>query len=155
MSSLGKQFEQKVKEDFVKVDGATIDRLYDTTNGFKNISQISDFIGYRYPNIFYLEVKSHSGNTFPLTKLTQYGKLVSKVGIYGVRAGVIIWFYDHDKVVYVPISEITKMKNDGKKSVNIKMLSEKSYNIIEIPSIKKRTFLDSDYRVLMSLKEGE
>ena len=152
----GKAFEAKFKTDFLKtVPNASIDRLYDTTNGFKTISNISDFIGYSYPNIFYLECKSHLNNTFPLVNLTQYDKLKTKVGIPGVRAGVIIWFIDHDKVCYVPISTITKLKEDDKKSVNIKMLSDKSYNIVEIPSIKKRVFLDSDYSVLLTLKDGE
>jgi len=55
----------------------------------------------------------------------------------------------------VPISTITKLKEDGKKSVNVKMLDDNSYNIIEIPSVKKRVFLDSDYSCLMNLKEGD
>ncbi len=47
------------------------------------------------------------------------------------------------------------MIKDGKKSIGIKMLTDKSYNIIEIPSEKKRIYLDSDYTILMSLKDGE
>ena len=62
---------------------------------------------------------------------------------------------DHDKVVYLPVSSVTKMMEDGKKSFNIKMLEDKSYNIIEIPSVKKRVFLDSDCSILVNLKEGE
>ena len=151
----GKQFEQKFKEDFLKLEGASIDRLYDTMNGYKSISQISDFIGYLFPHIFYLECKSIHGNTFPLTNLTQYDKLKYKVGIKGVRVGVIIWFTDHDKVLYVPISSITQMKNDCKKSINIKMLEDKKYFILDIPSIKRRVFLDSDYSVLSKLEEGQ
>ncbi len=151
----GKQFEQKFKEDFLKVPNATLDRLYDTTFGYKSISQICDFIGYIEPNIFYLECKSTQGNTFAISKLTQYDKLKEKVGIPGVRTGVIIWFYDHGKVIYVPISTITKAIADNKKSINIKMLDEKLYNLIEIPSKKRRIFLDSDYSILTTLKEGE
>lgn len=152
----GKQFEVKFKEDFKRsFPNSTIDRIYDTTNGYKTISNISDFIGYNYPNIYYLECKSHQGNTFPLTNLTQYDKLKAKVGIKGVRAGVVLWFIDHDKVCYVPISTITQLKKDDKKSVNVKMLEDKSYNIYEIPSVKKRVFLDSDYSILADLKEGE
>ena len=152
----GKQFEVKFKEDFKRsFPNSTIDRIYDTTNGYKTISNISDFIGYNYPNIYYLECKSHQGNTFPLTNLTQYDKLKAKVGIKGVRAGVVLWFIDHDKVCYVPISTITQLKKDDKKSVNVKMLEDKSYNIYEIPSVNKRVFLDSDYSILADLKEGE
>jgi len=152
----GKAFEVKFKQDWLRtVPNSTIDRLYDTTNGYKSVSNISDFIGYSYPNIFYLECKSHQGNTFPLANLTQYDKLTGKVGIPGVRAGMILWFIDHDRVCYVPISTITQLKNDEKKSVNVKMLDDLSYNIIEIPSIKKRVFLDSNYSCLMNLKDGE
>ena len=152
----GKAFEQKFRLDFQEsFPEGTIDRIYDVSSGNKTISNICDFLGYNYPNIFYLECKSHLGNTFPLANLTQYDKLKEKVGIKGVRVGVIIWFIDHDTVVYVPISSITQMKNDEKKSVNIKMLKENIYKIIQIPSEKKRVFLDSDYSVLADLVDGE
>lgn len=149
----GKQFEQQFKQDWLKIEDSSIDRLYDTMNGYKTISQISDFIGYVYPNIFYLECKSHKGNTFPLGNLTQYEKLKFKVGIKGVRVGVVLWFIDHDKIFYIPVSTITQMKNDGKKSINIKDIGD--YSIYEIPSIKKRVFLESDYSILKELNENE
>lgn len=153
--SYGKEWENKIKEDFQKLDGASIDRIYDTTNGYKTISNIADFIGYVYPSIYYLEAKSCRGNTFPLSNLTQYAKLASKVGIHGVRVGVLLWMIDHDVCLYVPISTITKLKDDGKKSVNIKMIKDDSYNIKVVPSIKKRVFLDCDYTILRDLKDGE
>ena len=153
--SRGKQFEKKFANDFLKIENSSLDRLYDVTSGYKSISQISDFIGYIYPNIFYLECKTHKGNTFPLANLTQYEKLLPKVGIKGVRVGMILWMIEHDIIVYIPISSIKKMKEDGKKSFNIKMLKENTYRIIEIPSVKKRVFLDADYSVLKNLKEEE
>ena len=154
-NSYGKEWETKVKEDFQKIDGSSIDRIYDTTNGYKNINNISDFIAYLYPCIYYLEAKSCRGNTFPLTNLTQYAKLSEKVGIPGVRVGILLWMIDHDVCLYVPISTITKLKQDGKKSVNIKMIQEGTYNIKVVPSIKKRVFLDCDYNILRDLKDGE
>ena len=36
--SLGKKFEIQFRDDFLKIDGSTIDRLYDTMNGYKTIS---------------------------------------------------------------------------------------------------------------------
>lgn len=152
----GKAFEQKFKLDFQQTfPEGTIDRIYDVSSGYKTISNIADFIAYNYPNIFYLECKSHLGNTFPLANLTQYDKLKEKVGKKGIRVGVILWFIDHDTVCYVPVSSITKMKEDGKKSVNIKMLSANDYKIVTIPSEKKRVFLDSNYSVLADLSDGE
>lgn len=48
------------------------------------------------------------------------------------------------------------MKLDNKKSVNIKKSIEEGYRIIEIPSIKKKIFCDSDYSILLTeLKDGE
>lgn len=125
-------------------------------SGFKVTSRNPcDFIAF-YGGILYLiELKSHLGNTFPLANLTQYDKLAHYAGKPGVRAGMVIWFIDHDKVAYVPAREIGKMMADGKKSVNVKMLSEKSYDILEVPSSKKRVFMDSDYSVMKDLGEGE
>lgn len=111
------------------------------------MSNISDLIFYKFPFICYGEIKSHKGNTFPLSNLTQYEKLLAKKGIKGVRAGVILWFIDHDKVLWVPIETFEKLRKEDKKSVNVKMDYEE-YNIIEIPSQKRRVFLDSDYSIL-------
>lgn len=158
MPSKGKSFEQKFKIDFAKtVPNASIDRLYDPTAGYKTISNVSDFIGYSYPNIFYLECKSHEGNTWNFVNLTQYEKLLTKVGIKGVRAGVVLWMIDHDTVVYLPIKTVKQMKENGLKSFNIKLLSNNpdNYKIIVIPSVKKRVFLDSNYSVLLDLAEGD
>ena len=48
------------------------------------------------------------------------------------------------------------MIKDGKKSYNIKWLDDENntYDAIEIPSIKKRVYMDSDYTVLQNLEEG-
>ena len=153
MINRGKQFQQKFKQDFSKIPNSSIDRLYDPTSGYVSISNICDFICYVYPNIIYAECKSHKGNTFSLKNLTQYQKLISKIGIKGVRVGMILWFIDHDKVVYVPIKTIQQMIQQGKKSVNIKDIP--NYRIIQIPSIKKKVFLDSDYSILCNLQDGD
>ena len=47
------------------------------------------------------------------------------------------------------------MKQDGKKSFNVKDLENSIYRIIVIPSKKKRVFLDSDYTILKTLEEGD
>lgn len=153
-TSRGKQFELKVREDFNKVGGSFVYRLPDQVGGFKGGSNVSDFICYVYPNIFLLEVKSTSGNTFPLANLTQLEKLLQYKSIPGLRSGVVIWYTERDKVIYVPASSFEKMKKDGKKSVNIRTIESDGYDYIEIPSRKKRVFLDSDYSVLCNLPEN-
>ena len=151
--NFGKKFEQKVREDFKKIGGSFVYRLPDQVGGFKGGSNVSDFICYVEPNIFLLEVKSTSGNTFPLTNLTQLEKLLEYKNIPGLRKGVVIWYTERDKVIYVPAITFEKMKLDGKKSINIRTLAEDGYDFVEVPSVKKRVFLDSDYSVLCKLPE--
>ena len=113
--------------------------------GYAHISNVCDFIGYKCPCIFYAEVKSIKGNTFPLKNLTQYDKLISKKGILGVISGVVIWYYEHDKVIFCPIETVEEMLLEGKKSIHIQ---KDLYRLIDIPSKKKRVFMDSDYSVI-------
>lgn len=89
-NNYGKKFEHKFEEDFLKIPGSSLDRLYDPGFGLRGVSNICDFIGYIYPNIYYLECKSKKGNTFPLTNLTQYEKLLKKIKVRGAVVGVII-----------------------------------------------------------------
>ena len=149
----GKQYEEKLKEDFLKIPEAFIYRIPDQLGGFKGATGICDFIGFLYPSIYFLEAKTRLGNTFSIADLTQFEKLMSIPAYKGIHRGVMLWFQDHDKVIYVPITTIAKMKKDGKKSVNIRTIDNDGYEYLNIPSVKKRVFLDSDYSVLKNLPE--
>ena len=91
------------------------------------------------------------GASIPLANITQYDNLKKKVGIPGVRSGVVLWLYEKDKVFYIPTATITQLKNDGEKSVGLRHINK--YRIIEIPSTKLRVFMDSDYSVLLDLND--
>lgn len=151
----GKAFEQKVKEDLLKLPDVSLERLPDQMSGYMGSKNVCDFVLYSYPNLFYIECKTTNENTFPLSGLTQYDKLLERRGKKGVRSGVVIWYIKYDTVVYVPIATFEKIKNNGLKSVNIKMLQTSDYKIILIPSVKKRVFMDSDYSILTTLEEGD
>ena len=153
----GKKFELKVRSDLRKVPGISSDRLVDAQNGFFGVKNISDLIFYRYPFICYGELKSHKGNTFPIANLTQYDKLIEKKGIKGVRAGVILWLIDHNHVIWIPIETFERMKADGLKSFNIKLLEDNpnNYKFYDIPSTLRRVFMDTDYTKLFEYWEKE
>ena len=155
MTVSGKAFEERFKQDWIKSfpDGLIV-RLYDTTSGYLNIKNICDFIGYEYPNIYFLECKAHAGASIPFSKITQYDKLLEYAGLHGVRSGVVLYLYEKEKVYYIPIRTIKKMKDDGKKSIGLKAVDE-GYRIIEVPSKKLRVFMDSDYTILRNLEEGD
>ena len=155
MMNIGKKFEERFKIDWIEsFPMSTVTRLYDVTSGYTNISTISDFVCYNYPNQFFIECKTHKGASIPFTNITQYDKMIKEVGKPGVRVGVILWLNEKDKVYYIPISTIKKMKDDGKKSVGIKSISE-GYRIIEIPCTKLIHYMKCDFNCLMQLQDGE
>ena len=153
MINVGKNFEERFKEDFSRIPNSLVIRIPDQMSGYKASSNICDFICYVYPNIFLIECKSCQGASLPFANISQYDKLKMKIGIEGVRVGVVLWLYEKDKVFYIPASTIKRMKEEGKKSVGIKAVEE-GYNIIEIPSTKLRTYMKSDYSILAMLEEG-
>ena len=152
--SLGKMFETKFKEDWIRTfPDSFILRLYDTTNGFQNIGNPSDFICYNKGLLFLAEVKSVQSASFPFTNLRQYDRLLTYSHKQGVRPVVIIWFTKHNQVLAVPIVTIKKMKRDGLKSINPEKIERDKYFVVEVPSVKLRTFMKSDYSVLMTIPE--
>lgn len=155
MAVTGKDFEERVKSDWKESfqDGFIV-RIYDTVAGYMNVKNLCDFIAYAYPNIYLLECKAHAGASLPFSNITQYDRLLKLAGLQGVRSGVILYLYDKSKVYYIPIKTIEQMKKDGKKSVGLKAVEE-GYKIIEIPSIKLRTFMKSDYNIMRDLEDGD
>ena len=153
--SKGKEFEARFKQQFLaSFPNSFILRLPDQVSGYKyTSSNICDFIGYAKGKLYLIECKSHLGASFPLSNLSQYNKLLPYVGIPGVRVGVVLWLIDKDKIFYVPISTVIQMKIKNKKSISYKDIDK--WRIMEIPSIKKVVFMDSDYSVLDMLEEGD
>ena len=145
----GKQFEKVFEENWKKSFPNTfIYRLKDDVSGYFGTSRNPcDFLCLPKDKLFMIEVKAHYGNTFPFSAFSQYETLKSYAGCQNVLQGVMIWFIDHSRIIYVPIETITKMMKDGLKSVNINKLD--GYVYVDIPSKKKRVFLESDYSILI------
>lgn len=141
----GKAFEDTVKKAFEKVEGVSIDRLRDAPRKLKGVDNPSDFIVYKKPHEVYVECKSHKGNTLPFACIReeQIKGMTEKAKIAGVKAGIIIWYIDHDQTVWVPINEVVSMREEGYKSINIKDLNYPR-NIIRIEGTKKRVYFDYD-----------
>ena len=146
-TSRAKKFEDIVHECWDKTVGTWIYRLYDVMNGNRGVRNISDFIAYKKPLMYVLEVKSIQTNTFPCN-FRQYEdmKRLYDRHIDGIEIGVIIWFVTHQKVVYVPIETFIKLVEDGKKSFNIKMLESNEYDHIVIDSVIQRVYPLLDFK---------
>ena len=147
----GKEFEGVVRKAFEKVPNVSIDRLHDQTTGWKGSANICDFIVYREPYEYYFECKSVHGNTLPFSNITdkQWQGMLEKSQIEGVFAGVICWFIDKDKTVFIPIQMLQAMKNHNKKSISHEQVTFVSscgngYSITIIEGKKKRVFFSYD-----------
>lgn len=155
--NFGKQFEQRVYEDFKRCypEGLIL-RMHDQMSGFKTVSKnLCDYISYVKPIFYALEIKSVQTPSFPFTNLHQYDQMEAVCNIEGVKPLVIIWFVEKDLILAVPIQTIRKMKKDGLKSLNPTKLDTNKYYMMNVPSVKLRTFMKSDYRCLDDLPTNE
>ena len=153
----GKQFEEQVRTALENVPDTSVDRLIDPQNGFAGVRNICDFIAYHYPHQFYLECKSCYGNTLsihtnnPKNKYgaitnNQWEGLLEKSKTKGVIAGYVIWFIDHDITVFLSAKYLEFIRNEGKKSVNIKDIDDSWYIV---PGNKKRVLFNYDFSKLL------
>lgn len=139
----GKDFEQRIRDAFERVEGVSIDRLHDQTTGFKGSSNICDFIVYKKPYEYYIECKSVHGNTLSFSNITetQWNGMLEKSKIPGVFAGVICWWIDKDITKFIPIQALQWNKENGYKSIRY---DHNAISFIEINGKKKRVFFDYD-----------
>lgn len=96
-----------------------------------------------------LELKEHKGNTINWAAIRQYEKLLTYKDLENVYPGILIWFSDHDKIIFCPIGEAEKMRKDGLKSINIKLIESNKYLLYNIPVTKKRVFLNADFNTFV------
>ena len=155
-TNLGKKFEAVFKQDWKACfPGTFLYRLPDQVSGYKQTSQNPcDFLGFNNGLLWMLECKETKEGTIYFAKITQLARLKEYVGLIDVHPYIIVWVSKHDKVIACHASEALKLQADGKKSISLKMLEDKSYNIIELPSVKKRVFLETDYTYLLNKVKG-
>ena len=152
-TSLGKQFEQKFKENFKQsLPDAFIMRLYDITMGYKSIDNYCDFICFDGTRMYMIDCKAHRGASIPFDAFPQYARLVD-LKYANLITGVVLWLYERDRVYFIPTYTFEKAKKAGLKSINPEKINRSKYLIVDIPSVKLRTFMNSDYTVLTTVPD--
>lgn len=151
----GKKFEKQFEKDWgTSFPNSFLLRLKDDTSGYYGSSRNPcDYIAYVSGKLFLIEVKTHLGNTFPFSSLRQYDDLKQYAPLKGVYPGVVLWMQDHDKVMYFPVDTITNMMKDECKSINVRKLD--GYRYLDLPSTKKRVFMNTDYRDIIDFIEED
>ena len=164
----GKDFEAQVQAGFERLYGVSVDRLPDPMAGYAGVRNICDFIVYKQPTQYYLECKSCYGNTMsihsnnpkqPYGNITknQWEGLLEKSKIPGVRAGIFVWFIDHDVTYWLDIRLLQAWRDAGHKSIPCHpewALEPYAQRLWEhLPGTKRRVLFDYDCATF--LKEME
>lgn len=147
--NLGKDAETKIKEWLDRPEeGYDFQRIPDQMTGFYGSSNICDFELYKYPNHYWIESKATWHDRFDFSMLTdiQYKGLLEKSKIQGVDGIVIVLFATYKRAFWISIQEIERLKQLGKKSLNIKKIDKWNieYHEIKTLSNNRKKLLDYD-----------
>lgn len=146
-----KQAEQKVFEWLDRPqDGYCIDRIPDQMTGFYGSKNISDFILFKSPNLYYIESKATWHDRFDFTLITEYQweEIYKKSRIDNVYGWIIILYLTYKRAFILDIQDIRRLSDNGIKSLNIKKVDKWDLKYFEIPTIKSRkTLLDYDKNI--------
>ena len=154
----GKEFEAVVKQAFEKMENVSIDRFKDTIARQKDNKNPSDFVVYKKPYEYYVECKTTTQNTLNFNNIRQWDDLVEKSKIKGVIAGVLVWFRNQDKTIFVPIQSLVIAKENGCKSIHYMAIEngqKLGFTGVIIPGKKKRVYFDYDMDAFFHYFEKE
>lgn len=148
----GKQFENELREQFEKLPVLMCLRLYDVTMGYKEINNPCDLVVYRKSTLNLFECKAIHGATLNFKshiRENQWKDLLKYSKIPGINAGIICWFIDFDKTLFIPIQSLQILKEENFKSFNCRVAKSNLYKDLgvesfEITGNKKRVFFEYD-----------
>ena len=139
--SKGKQFEKLFREQVEALGDVYCYRILDYSN-FMGISNPCDTLAYCYPYMFMIEMKTTETPSLPFKNISNYQlkSLLAGNKIYGVKAGFLIWWVNHDTTKWVPPEVIVEHE---KKSLRY---DYKDNRILTIHGKKKRVFFEYDWK---------
>lgn len=144
-NSLGKKAEKKIQEWLDRPeDGYCLDRLKDQMTGFYGSKNICDFTLFKSPYMYYIESKATWEDRFDFNMISgfadnsdglQYPGLLAKSKIKCVYGLVIVLFASHKRAFILDIREINRLKDAGKKSLNILKIDKWGIDYKEILTV--------------------
>ena len=145
----GKDFEDDFKESFSDDKLVLLTRLYDTTNGFAGVKNPCDFILYNQPYQLSLELKVTHDKRLPFDNVTpfQWESLSERDKVPGMMAGLLICYYQEQRVFFVPMVVINQIRERGLKSIHF--TDAERYGI-ELTVFMKRKHFTVDIDKFMS-----
>lgn len=149
-------FEHKFREDWMKTfPNSLCFKIPNQMSGFCNVNNYSDYLCFDSTKLYFIDCKVKSGASFPFSDFPQLDRLLSLKHIPNIVTGIALWLYDKDRVFFIPSISISKMEKDGLKSFNPDKVSKNKYYYLDIPSIKLRTYMNSDYKEIVNTPNSE
>lgn len=152
--NIGVEFEHKFKEDWKKsFKNSLCFKIYNQMSGYKTVNNYCDYICYDGERMYMIDCKSCKGASFPFSDFPQYERLIGLKNVRNLITGVVLWLYEKDSVWFIPTFTFEKAKKNKLKSINPKTIDRSVYYIVNIPSVKLRTYMNSDYSVLKEVPD--
>lgn len=154
MTYTGKMFEEDFKKGTELCGNeARFSRLYDTTNGFRGVANPCDFIAATKYGTVYVELKTTQSSSLPFSNISehQWQELFITDRCKYALGGVLVYFPKHAMIKWYPMTQLTRLRNLGQKSINPSVDTELGYSV---DYFKKRTRLTIPIEnVLKAFKE--
>lgn len=154
MTYTGKMFEEDFKKGAELCGNeARFSRLYDTTNGFRGVANPCDFIAATQYGTVYVELKTTQSSSLPFSNISehQWQELLIADRCKHALGGVLVYFPKHAMIKWYPMTQLTRLRNLGHKSINPTVETELGYSV---SYFKKRTRLTIPIEnVLKAFKE--
>lgn len=119
-NNIGKTFEQEFKE-CVPPD-YYLYRLKDDTSGFYGVSNPCDYILFRSPYLFLVELKTHKGKSIPIAKIrpNQIQGMEKATHYEGVYGGFLINFRELEETYYITVQDVIQFtQTEERKSIPV------------------------------------
>lgn len=148
LTNLGKKAEGKLKEWLNHPDdGFFFHRLPDQLTGLYGSTNPCDFFLYKSPNFYLIESKATYEDRFDFSMITdnQRQKMLESEKVNGVTSYVAVLFASYQQMFLIDIKDIVECEKSGKKSLNIKKISQWTTPYISVRTLPSRKqLLDYD-----------
>lgn len=152
----GKKFEEDIKKSID--DTAFLYRLRDSGGSWQGgeksrftPSNICDFILFKSPRMYLLELKSHKGKSIPYTVIKQLDKLldVANRKLENLQCYLLLNFADLEETYLIEVESVASIKESkSRKSLSIEDVREYGY---KVDQVKKK--VRYRYKLLECLEE--
>ena len=136
----GKKFEEDIKNSID--DTAFLYRLRDSGGSWQGgeksrftPSNICDYILFKSPNMYLLELKSHKGKSIPYTVIKQLDKLleVSNRKLENLGVYLLLNFADLEETYVIEVESVASIKESkSRKSLSIEDVREYGYKVDQV-----------------------